>query len=252
MKRLAASTLVAAAMLLGGAACNSATPDGTIKISAASDLAVAFEEVGKAFTAKTGKKVQIDYGSTGQFSQQILAGAKVDLFASADRKNVDKVVAGGKCDGATAAPYGIGRLVLWVKSGTAPTGLAGLTDPRWKRIAIANPDHAPYGMAARDALQKAGLWDALQDRIVIGENIRATMQFAQTGNAEVAISALSLALASKDGTYVEIPAAAHAQIDQTLVVCGKGAGVAGGKAFAAFVASTEGKAIMAKYGFVAP
>ena len=251
MSRIAVALLLAVTVF-APTACKQSQPDGVIKISAASDLAVAFEEVGKAFTAKTGRKVQIDYGSTGQFSQQIIAGAPVDLFASADRKNVDKVVAAGKCDGATAAQYGVGRLVLWVKTGAAPTGLAGLTDPAFKRIAIANPDHAPYGMAARDALQKAGLWDSLQSRIVIGENIRATMQFAQTGNAEVAISALSLALASKEGTYVEIPAAAHAVIDQTLVVCGKGAGVAGAKAFAAYVASTEGKAIMARFGFVAP
>lgn len=238
--------------LLAGCSKRATGADAPVHISAASDLSAAFDEVGRAFTTKTGRKVQIDYGSTGQIATQIAEGAPVDVFASADRKNVDKVIAAGRCDATTAAAYGLGRLVLWVKKGgTAPANLAGLTDPRFARIAIANPDHAPYGIAARDALQRAGLWDQLQSRIVIGENIRAALQYAQTGNADIGIVARSLALAG-DGVYTEIPADAHAPIDQTLVVCGKGAGADGGKAFAGFVASPEGKAIMARFGFVAP
>lgn len=254
MARVRLGIVVAASWLALAAGCGkrSTGADAPVHVSAASDLSAAFDEVGKAFTAKTGRKVQIDYGSTGQIATQIAEGAPVDLFASADRKNVDKVIAAGRCDGATAAAYGQGRLVLWVKKGgTAPADLAGLTDPRFARIAIANPDHAPYGIAARDALQRAGLWDQLQARIVIGENIRATLQYAQTGNADVGIVARSLALAS-DGVYTEVPATAHAPIDQTLVVCGTGAAAAGGKAFADFVASPEGTAIMARYGFVRP
>jgi molybdate transport system substrate-binding protein len=226
-----------------------------IRIAAASDLTFAFEELGKRFEQKYQGKPIFTFGSTGQLAKQIAEGAPFDLFAAANVSFVDEVIRAGACDPETKAPYARGRIVVWTpRSGTAaaPGSLAELVDPRFVKIAIANPDHAPYGKAARQALQSAGLWEALRPRIVYAENIKQTMQFAATGNAEVAIVALSLAVASKDGSHFLVDERLHQPIDQALVVCRRGAAPAGGRAFASFVNSPEGREVMKRYGFILP
>jgi len=252
MHRLALVALVAlAAGLVAGCGAKKSSSGTEIKVAAASDLARAFEEVGKAFEAKSGIHATFNFKSTGLLAKQIEEGAPFDLFAAANVSYVDQVIAAGTCDGATKALYARGRIVAYSR-GEAPASLAGLTDPKFKKIGIANPEHAPYGLAARQALEQAGLWDQLQDRLVIGENIQVPMQWAKNGDVDVAIVALSLAVVADGGASLPIDPSLHAPLDQALVVCGQGPAAESAKKFAAFVASDEGREIMNRYGFLLP
>jgi molybdate transport system substrate-binding protein len=242
---------------LGGMGCKREAPaDATVKVAAAADLAFAFKDVATVFEKKTGKKVTFTFGSTGNLAKQIDEGAKYDLFAAANVSYVDEVVKAGACDGATRAPYALGRIVVWWKDGAAfggaPRSLADLADARFVRIAIANPEHAPYGLAAQQALTSAGVWDAVKPRLVYGENVQQTLKYAQTGNVEAAIVALSLATVTEGGRYFAIEDALHKPIEQALVVCSRGGNARGGKDFAAFVSSPEGRPIMKRFGFLLP
>ena len=249
--------LLAAALLL--AACRPEAPAAPpppppVRVAAASDLAGAFEELGRQFTAETGQQVAFTFGSTGLLSRQLREGAPFDVFAAANVRFVDAVVEAGTCDGATRAPYARGRIAVWSRrGGVAPAAsLADLADARFQRVAIANPEHAPYGQAAREALQAAGTWDAVRPRLVLGENVRQALQFAESGNAEAAVVALALVVHDRDNPWVLVDAAQHAPIDQALVVCGRGPSRAGGEAFARHVASERGRALMRRYGFLLP
>lgn len=225
----------------------------TIKVGAAADLAFAFKEVGAAFEAKTGKKVTFTFGSTGQLAKQISEGAPYDVFAAANVSFVDEVVKADACDGATKAMYARGRIVVWTKkSAGAIAKLEDLTDPKFVKIAIANPEHAPYGKAAQEALEAAGIWGQIKPKIVFGENVQQTLQFAQTGNTEASIAALSLAMVAEDGAYFLIDEKLHKPIDQALVVCKRGGNTLVAMQFATFVNSPEGRAIMKKFGFLLP
>lgn len=226
-----------------------------LRVAAAADLAVAFEEVGKAFEAQSGKKVQFTFGSSGLLAKQIEQGAPFDVFAAANVSFVDDVVNSGSCTADSKQLYAEGRIVVWAKDKNAlPKDVTELSNPRYSKIAIANPEHAPYGRAAQQALSKSGAWANVQSRAVYGENVQQTLMFAQSGNADVAIVALSLAMAS-GGSYLPIDPSMHEPLSQALVVC-KG-GARGGKtnearAFAAFVDSEAGRAIMRKHGFTLP
>lgn len=255
MNRLAIAVLALAACSKHADRDPSGGAAKEIKVAAASDLAFAFAEVGEAFEHQTGTKVTFTFGSSGNLAKQIANGAPYDVFAAANAAFVDDTVTAGSCDGATKAMYARGRIVVWTKTGggaPAPKSLADLKDERFKKIAIANPEHAPYGKAARQALEKLGIWDAVQPRLVFGENIQQTLQFAQTGNADAAIAALSLALASKDGDYLLIDDSLHAPLDQAMVACTHGASFSAGKQFTAFVSSDAGHALMKRHGFLLP
>jgi molybdate transport system substrate-binding protein len=243
----------AALLLAAAAGCSSSAPDDReIKVAAAADLARAFEEAARAFEAKSGKKVTLTFGSSGLLAKQIAEGAPFDLFAAANVSFADEAVKSGRCRAETKALYARGRIVIWTRRGSGKVGaLAELRDGRFAKIAIANPEHAPYGRAAREALQKAGVWDDVKPRLVFGENVQQTLQYAQTGNADVAIVARSLAIGT-DGEVTPIAESEHSPLDQALVVCGAGPRAAVAEGFAAFVGSPEGRAIMNKYGFVLP
>lgn len=236
-------------------ACNKGDSNkDSIKVAAASDLSQAFKEVGAEFEKDTGKKVTFSFASTGLLSKQIMEGAPFDLFAAANVSFVDEVVGSGNCDKATQELYARGRLVLWTKQGSkAPTSLADLADPAYAKIAIANPEHAPYGIAAKEALTHEGLWDELDahKRIVIGENVSQALQYAETGNADAAIVALSLAV-DTDGQYIDIDQSLHTPLEQALVVCGKGPKTQTAGEFAKYVNSEKGRGIMRRYGFLLP
>jgi molybdate transport system substrate-binding protein len=133
-----------------------------------------------------------------------------------------------------------------------PKTLAELADPRFRKIAIANPEHAPYGKAAKQALEKAGVWPQIQDRIVLGENIQATMTYAQKGEVDAALVALSLAVAADGGASIPVDQALHDPLDQSLVVCGTGQEAEDAKPFAEFVNSKDGRELMTRYGFLLP
>lgn len=226
-----------------------------LRVAAAADLAIAFKEVGTAFEQTSGKKVEFSFGSTGLLAKQIAEGAPFDVFAAANISYVDEVVRASACDGGTKRLYAKGRIVMWSKDkALLPASLEELRDPKYAKVAIANPEHAPYGLAARQAMIKSAVWQTVEPRAVYGENVQQTLMFAQSGNAEIAIVALSLAVTS-GGSYALIDPELHAPLDQAMVVC-KG-GAAGGKpnearSFVEFVGSEPGRLIMRKYGFLLP
>jgi molybdate transport system substrate-binding protein len=228
-------------------------PLPTLTISAAADLVYAFADLGQAFEQKTGMPVVFNFGSTGQLAQQIEQGAPVDLFAAANVSFIDDLAQKGWVLPDTVALYGRGRITLWTRS-DSPLRMESIEDlaqPAVRRIAIANPDHAPYGIAAREALQSAGIWDAVQPRLILGENVRQTLQYAESGDVDVAIVALSLSL-QEEGRWTLIPEELHAPIDQALAVVAGSRNEAAARAFAAFINGPTGRPIMRHYGFVLP
>ncbi|QIK38571.1 molybdate ABC transporter substrate-binding protein [Caldichromatium japonicum] len=228
----------------------------TLTIAAAADLKFAMEEIVAAFKqAHPGDKVDTIFGSSGKFHTQIQQGAPYDLFFSADIKYPQMLAKEGFA-ASEVRPYAFGRIVLWSPSRDASKmTLADLTDPSIRKIAIANPKHAPYGKRAEEALRSAGLWDKVQDRLVLGENIAQTAQYVQTGNADIGIVALSLALnkelASKGG-YALIDDKLHQPLEQGFIVTRRAADNALAKQFADYMGSAEARRIMVHYGFVLP
>ncbi|MBX7115488.1 MAG: molybdate ABC transporter substrate-binding protein [Myxococcaceae bacterium] len=227
----------------------------TIRVAAAADLTNAFEAAGKTFQESNADTLSFTFGASGLLAKQLREGAPFDVFAAANERFVDEAVAAGTCDATSKRLYAQGHLVLWsMKSAVTrpPTTLNDLVDLRFARIAIANPTHAPYGQAAKEALEKSNLWSALQPRLVYGENIRQTMQLVQSGNADVALLAESLVHGNNLGITVAIDPALHAPITQALVVCSKGPNRGGGKAFADFLNAPAGQAVLKRFGFGIP
>ena len=228
-------------------------------VAAASDLQFAIEEIATAFEEATGQRVRLSMGSTGNFARQIREGAPYEIFMAAD----EAFVADLHRDGFTRDEgdlYAIGRIVMMVPhglpleaNGKLDTLAGALEAGRIARFAIANPDHAPYGMRAEEALRHRGLWDDLQPYLVLGENISQAAQFALSGNAEGGIIAYSLALApgvGERGTFELIPDEWHEPLRQRMVLLNDAGPVA--EAFYDFVAGPEGRAIMERYGFTLP
>lgn len=239
----------------------SAQESPPLRIAAASDLAEAFPAVGTAFEKETGQKVTFSFNSTGLLAKQIEQGAPFEVFAAANVSFVDEAIGAGACAADSKAIYAQGRMDMWTKGDGAPipSSLADLARPEFVHVAIANPDHAPYGKAAKEALVKSGVWPVIEKKVVFGENVQQTFQFVQSGNAEVALIAHSLALAS-GGHATPVDPALHSPLNQAVVVCSGGArspeeqerGGAAARKFVAFIASSEGRAILRRYGFLLP
>lgn len=227
-----------------------------ITVAAAADLKFAMDEIVATFKkANASDEVEIVYGSSGKFNTQIQQGAPYDLFFSADIAFPRELVKVGLA-ASEVKPYAIGRIVLWSASMDASKmKLDSLTDAKITHIAIANPKHAPYGKRAEEALRAAKLWDKIEPKLVYGENIANTAQFVQTGNAQVGIIALSLAvnpeLASKGGYWL-IPDNLHQPLEQGFVITKRAEGSALAKRFAYHMGSQSARAVMIKYGFVLP
>jgi molybdate transport system substrate-binding protein len=240
--------------LLAIGACSSSKQESkaggpvTIRVAAASDLAKAFADVGAAYEKKSGNKLVFDFGSSGLLAKQIEQGAPFQLYAAANKAFVDQVIRAHRCDAATLALYSRGRVVLWSKNG-APAKLEDLADPKYTRIGLANPDHAPYGKAAEQAMQKAGIYDKVKSRLVLAENVQAAMTYAEEGSVDVSFVALSLVIANNAKGYLAVEPDLHAPLEQTLVVCGKGAETEAARQLATFIVGDEGRAIMERYGF---
>jgi molybdate transport system substrate-binding protein len=198
-------------------------------------------------------KVLFNFGSSGQLAQQIESGAPVDVFVSANTGFVEKLEQHGFILPETTRPYARGRLTLWTRT-DSPLRLRQLEDvtrSEVRRIAIANPTHAPYGMAAREALQSIGIWEQIQPKLVMGENVRQTLQYAATGNVEAAIVARSLSV-QHEGRWVLIPEALHRPIVQALGVVTQTQHEPQARQFVAFVTAPQGQAVLRKYGFDTP
>ncbi len=252
-------TAIAALMLMLSLSPSApASAADEITVAAAADLTFAFKDVAAKFQAQTGDIVKLSFGSSGNFFSQIQNGAPYDLFFSADISYARKLETAGLTEPGTLYEYAIGKIVLWVPAGSkldVNTGLGVLTDPAIRKIAIANPEHAPYGRAAMAALRRAEIYDRIKDKIVLGENISQTAQFVQSGNADIGIIALSLALAPtlKDkGKYFEVPADDYPAIEQAAVLLKASKKKNLAKKFVAFLKQPESIEIMQRYGFVVP
>jgi molybdate transport system substrate-binding protein len=229
-----------------------------ITIAAASDLNFAFKELVTEYQKATGNHVKLSLGSSGNYFSQIQNGAPFDLYFSADIAYPRKLEEAGLTVPGSLYQYAVGRIVIWTGHESRidlTQGFEALRDPTVKKIAIANPNHAPYGRAAVAALEKAGLYERLKDRLVYGENISQAAQFVESGAADVGIIALSVALAppmKAAGRYWEIPSDMHPPIDQGVVMLSSGKNRDKAKAFLSFIQSAEGQAIMTQYGLVVP
>ncbi|MBI5642119.1 MAG: molybdate ABC transporter substrate-binding protein [Deltaproteobacteria bacterium] len=230
-----------------------AAPVGSINVAAASDLTFALKEIAAGFEKDNGVKVRLSFGSTGMLAKQIESGAPFDVFFAADLRYIDGLKKALVVMPDSVTLYAEGRIVLAVReaSSTGITGLKDLLKPGVKRIAIANPAHAPYGRAAMEALKKEGLWEKVRDKLVYGENIRQTLQFIETGNAEAGIIALSVA-GVPGIKYTEIDSRLHNPIDQAAGVVAASKEKESAEAFIKYVKGPAGRLILKKYGFVLP
>ncbi|MFQ5593132.1 MAG: molybdate ABC transporter substrate-binding protein [Anaerolineae bacterium] len=222
-------------------------------VAAAADLQFALTDIGQLFEQQTGRHVIFSFGSTGNLTTQIENGAPFDLFAAANVDYIDRLRDRGLVIPDTQQLYGQGRIVLSVnrKAGATAATLGDLLDPSIHRVAIANPDHAPYGLAAKQALQHAGVWDGLQPKLVYGENVRQTLQFVQTGNAPAGIVALSIADVPEI-SWTLIDADLHEPLNQALAVIRGSPNEQAARAFIEFVNGPQGRPIMKQYGFLLP
>jgi molybdate transport system substrate-binding protein len=252
-----AALFLALSTLLLVSHCKRTSPgivdNGEITVAAAADLGSAFEELGREFHNTSKIKVTFSFGSTGLLAKQIENGAPMDVFAAANTDYIDQLDKEGLVVSGTKAIYARGRITLWTPKSSLLQieKISDLTRSEVKRVAIANPDHAPYGMAAREALERAGIWESVKPKLVYGENIRQTLQYAQTGNVEVAIVALSLSMQS-DGHWVLVPEELHKPLDQALAVIKGTRNEKAAREFGEFVNGPQGRAIMRKYGFTLP
>ncbi len=230
----------------------------TITVAAASDLQFAFQDVATRFEKSSGKQVKLIFGSSGNFFAQIENGAPFDLFFSADLDYAKKLDTAGLAEPGTLYEYATGKIVLWAPQQSQldlTRGLRVLLDPAIKKIAIANPEHAPYGRAAVAALRHENLYDQVSSKFVLGENISQTATFVTSGSSDIGFVALSLALAPalKDkGKYVEIPAGDYPPIEQAALILRSSQQKATAREFLAFVKSPEVVDLLKKYGFSVP
>lgn len=227
-----------------------------ITIAAAADLKFAMDEIISGFNKEhPGHGVHVTYGSSGKFHTQIRQGAPFDLFFSADISYPRELAKMGMA-ASEVRPYAFGRIVIWSNSMDASKmTLASLGDPRITRIAVANPRHAPYGKRTEEALKASGLWDKAHSKLVFGENIAHAAQFVQTGNAQVGIIALSLALnpeLARQGGYYLIPDNLHSPLEQGYIITRAGAGKPLAGRFAEYMGSKKARAVMTRHGFVLP
>jgi molybdate transport system substrate-binding protein len=251
MQSLARALVVTAGLLAAVPAVAAVTPP--LRVAAASDLAQAFEAAGAAYERATGQKVTFSFGSSGLLAKQLREGAPFDLFAAADLRFVDEVIAAGACDAKERAVYARGRLVILVATGEAPASPKELAAPRFRRIAIANPDHAPYGRAAVAALGAAGVLDEVRPRLVYAESVLRAQTIVSSGNADAGLVARSLVVKAPPRSWALVDGALHPPIEQALTVCGRDeARRAAAAGFARWLRGEAGRAILRSFGFEVP
>ena len=249
---------IVAALIAGQRPAFTQTPSRTLSVAAASDLQAVFPELASAFERDTGIRVTTSFGSSGSFFAQIQNGAPFDMFFSADVDYPRQLVAAGLAEADSLYEYATGHLVLWTRKDSGvdvSRGLKTLADSRVRRIAIANPKLAPYGRAAVAALQQAGIYEAVKGKIVLGDNISQTAQLADSGNADVGILSLSLALGPAlraSGAHVEIPTASHPPIQQAAVVVTASRAKSMARDLIAWLRKPEAGRILQRFGFDAP
>lgn len=227
-----------------------------LRVAAAADLNFALPEVAKAFEAATGTKVSLSFGSSGNLFAQIQSGAPFDVFCSADMGYPQKLAAAGQALPQTLRQYASGRVVLWVGIGSGldldREGIRTLLDPAVKKIAIANPEHAPYGRVAVTILRKANIYDQVQSKLVLGENVAQTAQFVTSGNADVGLISLSLAQSGelrRQGHFWIVPSEVAESLPQGAVVLRQSASPKLAEKFLDFLSCPAAAKIFTRYGF---
>ncbi|PYT23426.1 MAG: molybdate ABC transporter substrate-binding protein [Acidobacteria bacterium] len=233
-------------------ACGSrATPPAReeINVATAANLTRVFAELGQVFEHETGIHLVTSFGATTQLAQQIAHGAPYDVFAAADNEHVDQLARKGLIFEDTRAIYARGKLVLWVPDSRTPVGrLEDLARANVTHIAVANPQLAPYGRAAVETLHALHLWEAVEPRIVFAQNISMATQYAATGNADTAFTALALVY-DRAGRKIEVPAHLHAPIDQAIAVLRSSSKPEQARKFVAFIAGPQARGFFKKYGY---
>lgn len=230
-----------------------------LSVAAASDLKFAMDDMCRAFEEKNPNiKVVVSYGSSGNFFAQIKQGAPFDIFFSADNSYPKHLEEEGLAVMGTRELYAIGKIAFWIPKRSKlnfQKGLEVLLEPEVKRLAIANPKHAPYGKAAEEALRYYGIWDKVQGKLIYGENISQTAQFVQAGAADAGIIALSLAISTRmehEGSYWVIPTESYSRLEQAYIVLQRGKDKSSVRTFLEFVQGEDGKKILSNFGFVLP
>jgi molybdate transport system substrate-binding protein len=252
MRRTVLATVLIALLMASAARAQQ------IRVAAAADLKFAMQDIVAQFEKQTGTKVDVTYGSSGNFFSQMQNGAPFDLFFSADLEYPRKLEAAGLAEPGTLYKYAVGRIAIWTPADASVDvthlGWKALLDSSVQKIAIANPEHAPYGRAAVAALQKAGIYEQVKAKLVYGENISQAAQFAQSGNAQAGIVAMSLAISPgmKDGKRWEIPADSHPPIEQATIILKNATDKKDARALLEFVKSEAGRSTLSKYGFTVP
>ena len=247
--------LLSLALIVGGAPRCLAQG---LTIAAASDLQSALPAIASQFEKASGQPVRLTFGSSGNFFNQIQNGAPFDLFLSADIDYPRRLEASGTAERGSLYQYAVGRIVLWTRSDSGidvTRGLSALADGRVRRIAIANPEHAPYGRAAVAALRHEGLYDRVRGKFVLGENISQAAQFADSGSADVGVLALALALSpalKKSGTYFEIPESWHPPLEQAAVVVASSSQKPLARQFIDYLKQPDIVRMLAASGFAVP
>lgn len=245
--------------LLAGGTASAAPGADALTVAAAADLQFALREIADTFERQTGHSVRLSFGSSGNLYAQALQGAPYDLFFSADQRYPQLLVEAGRADAASLRVYGVGRLVLWVpvRSQIEPeaAGLRTLLGASVRRVAIANPRHAPYGRAAIEALKHYGVHAAVEPKLILGEQVSQAAQFVDSGNAAAGLIALSLALSpnmQQRGRYWLVPDEAHAPLVQAAVIPNGARNPHLARRFLEYVLSPEGRGVLQRYGFAPP
>ncbi|MBI3474216.1 MAG: molybdate ABC transporter substrate-binding protein [Acidobacteria bacterium] len=230
-----------------------------ITVAAAADLSTALPEIAAAYAKQSGQVVKLSFGSSGNLTTQIQNGAPFDVFFSADESYPTQLIEGGLAEKDSLYRYAVGRLVLWVPNDVPvdvqKLEIKSLLDPAVKKIAIANPAHAPYGRAAESALKNLGVYDQISSKLVLGESISQTAQFVESGNAQAGMLALSHALSPNlkdNGHYWTVPLNAYPTLNQAAVVLSKSKQQAAARKFLDFVRGPDGSSLLKKYGFSLP
>lgn len=248
-----------ASLVFGICLCGVLASAQTITIAAAADLNAPLTELAADYQKQTGVEVKLAFGSSGSLFTQIQNGAPFDLFFSADEGYPERLVKAGLAEPASLYRYAVGKLVLWVPASSALNikdhGMDVLLDPSVKKIAIANPRHAPYGRAAEAALRHFGIYDKVANRLVLGENVSQAAQFVESGSAQAGFVALAHALAptmSGKGRYWEVPANAYPPLNQALVIISRSPRKKEASGFVDFLKKPEAVTKFRQYGFAIP
>ena len=221
-----------------------------ITVSASSNLIQAFDHLRVSFQKKTGIQVIYNFASSGKLSQQIEHGAPVDVFASADTAYISRLAKEKIIDPDSVKPYASGRLVFFSRQADlVPSKVEELDLAAIERIAIANPEHAPYGVIARTVLENNNLWDKLQHRLILADNVRQALTYVETGDVSAALLPLSLVINLKKGAYSVIPESQHEPLIQSIGIVNQTSHKKEAQTFVNFVISEQGQSILRKYGY---